>query len=60
MTFAGEGLDYPSSGALLVVGQDSSARLTAVDNINVTIEIDSNGDGTIDATIETTWAALTT
>jgi hypothetical protein len=60
VTFAGEGLDYPSSGALLVVGQDSSARLTAVDNINVTIEIDSNGDGTIDATIETTWAALTT
>jgi len=60
VTFAGEGLDYPSSGALLVVGQDSSARLTAVDNVNVTIEIDSNGDGVVDATIDTTWAALAT
>lgn len=60
VTFAGEGLDYPSSGALLVVGQDSSARLTAVDNVNVTIEIDSNGDGVVDATIDTTWAAITT
>jgi hypothetical protein len=58
VTFAGEGLDYPSAGALLVLGQDSSARLTAVDNVNVTIEIDSNGDGVVDATIETTWAAL--
>jgi hypothetical protein len=58
VTFAGEGADYPSSGALLVEGDNSSARLTAVDNVNVTIEIDSNGDGVIDATIETTWVAL--
>ena len=60
VTFAGEGIDYPSSGALLVEGDNSSARLTAVDNTNVTIEIDSNGDGVVDATIDTTWAALTT
>jgi hypothetical protein len=60
VTFAGEGVDYPSSGALLVEGDNSSARLTAVDNINVTIEIDSNGDGVVDATIETTWAAIAT
>jgi len=60
VTFVGEGIDYPSSGALLIEGDNSSARLTAVDNINVTIEIDSNGDGVVDATNETTWAALTT
>ena len=60
VTFVGEGIDYPSSGALLIEGDNSSARLTAVDNINVTIEIDSNGDGVVDATIDTTWAALTT
>lgn len=59
VTFAGEGLDFPSSGALLVEGENSSARLTAVDNVDVIIEIDSNGDGIIDDTIATTWVALT-
>lgn len=58
VAFAGEGVDYPSSGALLVEGENSSARLTVVDNINVTIEIDANGDGIIDDTINTTWANL--
>ena len=59
VTFAGEGLDYPNSGELLVEGVDSSARLIAVDNVNVTIEVDSNGDGVIDDTINSTWANLT-
>ena len=56
--FAGEGFDNPSSGELLIEGENSSARLRAIDNINVTIEIDSNGDGVIDATIDTTWDGL--
>lgn len=56
--FSGEGTNYPAAGSLLVEGANSSARLTAVDDINVTIEIDSNGDGAIDDTINTTWAAL--
>ena len=56
--FTGEGLDNPSAGVLLIEGENSSARLTAVDNINVTIEIDSNGDGVIDATIDMTWDDL--
>ena len=56
--FAGDGLDYPSSGSLVVTGLDSSARLTAVDNVNVTIDIDVDGDGTWDETLEMTWAEL--
>jgi hypothetical protein len=32
--------------------------LIAVDNVSVRIEIDSNGDGTVDDTINTTWAEL--
>jgi len=56
--FAGVGFEYPSSGSLLVEGKDSAARLTAVDNVNITIEVDTNGDGTWDETIETTWAEL--
>ena len=58
VTFAGEGFDYPSSGSLVVEGLDSSARLTAIDNVNVTIEVDVDGDGTYDETLELTWAEL--
>ncbi len=58
--FSGEGIAFPSAGELLVEGTNSSARLIAVDDVNVTIEIDSNGDGVTDETINTTWAALTT
>ncbi len=59
VTFTGEGFEYPSAGSLLVEGESSSARLTAVDNVNVTIEVDANGDGVIDDTINTTWASIT-
>ena len=58
--FTGEGTDYPSVGVLLVRGANSSARLTAIDNVNVMIELDVNGDGETDQTINTTWDALTT
>lgn len=58
VTFAGEGADDPDTGSLLVEGENSSARLTAVDNVNVTIEVDTNGDGVIDDTINTTWVDL--
>jgi hypothetical protein len=56
--FSGEGTNYPAAGSLLVEGSSSSARLTAVDDVNVTIEVDTNGDGVVDETINTTWAAL--
>lgn len=56
--FTGLGTDYPHTGVLLVQGAESSASLIALDNTNVRIEIDSNGDGTVDETINTTWEAL--
>jgi hypothetical protein len=58
--FQGFDANYPSSGELLVSSTDSSARLIAVDDVNVRIEIYSNatGTGTPDSTILTTWAAL--
>lgn len=59
VTFMGFGVEFPSSGELLINGTNSSARLIAVDNTNVRIEIDSDGDGTVDDSIDTTWAALT-
>ena len=58
--FSGEGADYPSVGVLLVRGANSSARLTAIDIVSVMIELDVNGDGETDQTIDTTWDALTT
>jgi hypothetical protein len=57
--FAGLGVDYPSSGEFLVSGSDSSLLLIAEDNVNVRIEIDQGADGTVDETINTTWAELT-
>ena len=57
-TFQGNEGEYPNTGVLLVSGDNSSARLIAVDATNVRIEIDSNGDGTTDEIIELTWAEL--
>lgn len=55
-TFEGVGTEFPSQGRLRVQGVDSALDLVAIDNINVDIEIDTNGDGTVDVTISTTWA----
>jgi len=51
--------DFPSSGEFLITALDSSLRIIALDNVNVRIEIDSNGDGVVDETMDTTWALLT-
>jgi len=58
VTFAGFDADYPSSGEFLIAGESSSARLIAIDNVNIRVEVDADGDGVVDDTIETTWAAL--
>jgi hypothetical protein len=56
--FAGFGADYPGSGVFLVSDGMSSATLTAIDNVNVRIDIDTDNNGMVDDTINTTWAAL--
>jgi hypothetical protein len=58
--FRGLGTNYPGEGVLLVSSTDSSARLIAVNDVDVRIEIYSNaaGTGTPDSTILTTWAEL--
>lgn len=59
VSFQGFDFDFPSSGEFLVRAENSSVRLVAVDNVNVRIEIDSDGDDVVDESIDTTWAALT-
>ena len=58
VTFQGIGSDFPNAGEFLVQGATSSLRLIAQNNTDVSIEIDSDGDGNVDQTIETTWAEL--
>jgi hypothetical protein len=55
-TFRGFDFDYPGSGEFLVTSGTSSLLLIALDNVNVRIEI--NTDGVIEI-IDTTWAELT-
>lgn len=57
--FAGVGNEFPSSGSLIVTGEGgTSATLTALDNANVRIELDTDGDGEADETIDRTWEEL--
>lgn len=57
-TFQGVGGNFPYTGTHLITGQSSSVRLTALDDVNVVLDIDTNGDGAVDATVNTTWAAI--
>lgn len=51
--------NYPSSGSVKLTAPDkSSATLTALDATSVKVELDKNGDGTVDETINTTWTAI--
>ena len=59
VAFEASGDGFPYVGEMLVFGtNNSSIRITAVDEVTVMIEADYNGDGAADATIETSWAAL--
>ena len=61
VTFEGFDANYPNAGQMLIVGDASSARITAQANgVDVIIEIYSNttGEGTPDETIATTWTEL--
>ena len=56
LQFDGLGPAYPYAGELLVTGASgATVRLIALDEVNVRIETDSNGDGVVDTTEDTTW-----
>lgn len=58
-TFQGVDPADPYAGQATITGaNNSSVTLIALDEINVRLLVDENGDGTTDATIDTTWAAL--
>lgn len=58
--FVGLGTNYPYTGEFFVLGDNSSIRLVADNDVDVHIDIDSDGDTVVDETIVTTWAELTT
>lgn len=50
---------YPYQGAFKVTGTgNTSVTLITLDNVNVRLDIDKNGDGVTDETVNTTWAAM--
>ena len=56
---ASEG-EYPFMGELLVTGAEGAAvRLIALDNVNCRIEVDLDGDGAFDESVDTTWDEIT-
>ncbi len=56
VTFQGAGDGYPFAGELLVTGADgASVRLVALDENNVRIDTDTDGDGVVDNSETTTW-----
>lgn len=59
LTFEGLGENYPYAGELLVTGANGGTLLLiTVNDQQVIIEADYDGDGELDDTIETTWVAL--
>ena len=50
---------WPSQGQVLVTGAGGSTLLvTVLNKTQVQLQVDANGDGTVDATTTTTWSAL--
>ncbi|MDH4107694.1 MAG: hypothetical protein OEW35_05225 [Gammaproteobacteria bacterium] len=50
----------PHTGEILITGAGgSSVKIVVVDSLNVRLEIDTNGDGTIDQFVDTSWSELT-
>jgi hypothetical protein len=53
------GDDDPHVGEILITGSnDSSVRVVIIDSSSIRLDIDENGDGTVDEFIDTTWAEL--
>lgn len=58
VTLQGFDNGYPVAGEFLVEGENSSARLVVLEDGSLRIDVDSNGDNTVDSTILTTWEEL--
>jgi hypothetical protein len=57
--FGGTGLDYPSSGELLVTGANGGTiRVVVLDSTFVRLELDANGDGTVDERVDVAWSEI--
>lgn len=56
VAFAGAGADHPSTGELHVMGEKSSVRLVALDNVSVQIDTDADGDGDYESSVVMSWA----
>jgi len=53
------GDSYPYKGKALITGSGGrSVAVTALDNTNVVLDIDSNGDTVVDTTLNKTWQEL--
>ena len=57
--FQGTGFADPDSGVLEINGANgTSITLTALNNVDVQIDVDTDGDGISDSTLFTTWGEL--
>jgi hypothetical protein len=55
----GAGDPYPSSGQVIITGASgSTVRATVLDDTQVRLELDANGDGTYESTSTVAWTAL--
>jgi hypothetical protein len=52
------GATYPTSGAGKVTGANGTSVIVTVISTGVRLDIDTNGDGVIDATLTRTWGEL--
>lgn len=53
------GEEDPQFGEILITGaDDSTVRIVIIDSTHIQLEIDENGDGTVDEFVDTTWDEL--
>ena len=50
--------NFPDSGVITITGENSTLTLTAIDNVNVRLDLDSNKDGAIDSSENVPWESL--
>lgn len=59
--FSGFSPFTPGGGVMLVTAADkSSVKMTVDSLVNISLDVDANGDGTVDQTLSTAWSVLET